>query len=215
MVRHHELTEHLDPEQVAHHRLPQHVPLPASDARDRRSLDGTWRFRLVERPDLVEPEWLGAATTARARATTGRSWTDITVPGNWTLPGAFPHGGQPGDHPHYTNVQMPFPGPPPALPERVATGIYRRTLDIPRRWRGRRIVLHVGGAESVHWVFVNGSWCGYGTDSRLPSEYDITDLVHDGENDLCLVVARFSAQSYVEDQDQWWMVGLQIGRAHV
>ncbi|MFZ9627991.1 MAG: glycoside hydrolase family 2 TIM barrel-domain containing protein [Ilumatobacteraceae bacterium] len=207
-MAHHPLVEHLDPEQVAHHRLPMHVPLAPGEARERRSLDGTWRFRFVERPDQVEGEWLGGRATARSRATTGRAWTDITVPGNWTVPGAFPTGGQPDDHPHYTNVQMPFPGPPPALPDRVPTGVYRRTLDVPRRWRGRRIVLHVGGAESVHWVFVNGEWCGYGTDSRLPSEYDLTEFVHDGANDLCIVVARYSAQSYVEDQDQWWMAGL-------
>ena len=49
----------------------------------------------------------------------------IAVPGSWTMQDT-------GDHPHYTNVQMPFPGPPPALPERVTTGVYRTTFTAPR-----------------------------------------------------------------------------------
>ena len=69
-------------------------------------------------------------------------------------------------------------------------------------------MLHVGGAESVHAVFVNGAFVGYGTDSRLPSEYDITDLTVAGTNHVAIVVVRYSAHSYVEDQDQWWMAGL-------
>ena len=81
-------------------------------------------------------------------------------------------------------------------------------MTIPKRWLGRQIVLHVGGAESVHVLYVNGEFVGYGTDSRLASEYDITPHVHAGANDVAVVVARWSAHSYVEDQDQWWMAGL-------
>ena len=72
-------------------------------------------------------------------------------------------------------------------------------------------ILHVGGAESVHAVYVNGVFVGYGTDSRLPSEYAITSAVRPGRNDLAIVVIRYSAGSYVEDQDQWWMAGLHRG----
>ena len=69
-------------------------------------------------------------------------------------------------------------------------------------------MLHVGGAESVHAVYVNGAFAGYGTDSRLPSEYDMSSLVRPGANELAIVVIRYSAHSYIEDQDQWWMAGL-------
>jgi beta-galactosidase len=55
---------------------------------------------------------------------------------------------------------------------------------------------------------VNGAFAGYGTDSRLPSEYDVTPFVRRGENQLAIVVVRYSALSYIEDQDQWWMAGL-------
>ena len=84
------------------------------------------------------------------------------------------------DVPHYTNIQMPFDGPPPRLPERNPTGVYRRSFTVPAAWTARRTVLHVAGAESVHAVFVNGVFAGYGTDSRLPSEYDVSELVRTG-----------------------------------
>jgi beta-galactosidase len=127
-----------------------------------------------------------------------------------------------GDHPHYTNIQMPFDGPPPRLPDRNPTGVYRRTFTVPQGWRGRQVVLHVGAADSVHAVYVNGRFAGYGTDSRLASEYDITPWLVAGRNDLAIVVVRYSAHSYVEDQDQWWMAGLHrevalisLGAPHV
>ncbi len=159
-----------------------------------RSLDGRWRFRLFDAPDRVPP-------SAVVKPADGAGWTSVAVPGNWTLQGV-------DDLPQYTNVRMPFPGPPPRLPERNPTGVYRRSMRIPATWLDRQVVLHVGGAESVHAVYVNGEFVGYGTDSRLASEYDITAYVHAGGNEVAIVVMRWSAHSYVEDQDQWWMAGL-------
>ena len=97
------------------------------------------------------------------------------------------------------------------MPDHNPTGVYRRTMRIPAGWLDRQVVLHVGGAESVHAVYVNGAFAGYGTDSRLASDYDVTALVHAGVNDVAIVVMRWSAHSYVEDQDQWWMAGLHRG----
>ncbi|MCU1367027.1 MAG: beta-galactosidase [Ilumatobacteraceae bacterium] len=190
-----------DPALIAIRRLPMRVPSTgyrtAPDARagdlarsSRRALDGSWSFRRYDTPQdaSIDDDTTGAMT--------------VEVPGSWTMQGT-------GDLPHYTNVQMPFPGPPPRLPERNPTGVYSRQFDVPKAWaKGRRIVLHVGAAESVHAVYVNGAFAGYGTDSRLASEYDITELVTPGVNRIAIAVLRYSAQSYVEDQDQWWMAGL-------
>ena len=184
-----------DPTVTAICRLPMHVPLACPD---RRSLDGSWSFALFDHPDFV-PE---AAITGELPSSLETAITTVTVPGNWTMQDT-------GDYPHYTNVQMPFRGPPPTLPERDTTGLYRTTFAVPRAWKGTQIVLHVGGAESVHAVYVNGVFVGYGTDSRLPSEYDVSKHVATGKtNDLAIVVIRYSAGSYIEDQDQWWMAGL-------
>ena len=201
-----DLTPWTDPDVVSIGRLPMHPPTVAhidiASARlaDRssspwwRPLDGRWKFRLAEHPDQVPATWVGPAVD-------DDRWTTLTVPGNWTLQGV-------GDLPHYTNVQMPFDGPPPRLPDRNPTGVYRRTFTVPRVWRDRQVVLHIGGADSVHAVYVNGRFVGYGTDSRLASEYDITPHLVAGHNHLAIVVVRYSAHSYVEDQDQWWMAGL-------
>jgi beta-galactosidase len=181
-----------DPAQLQINRMPMHVPLPLGDDA-RRLLYGQWSFELFGSPDEVP-----AAAVTGPTPQGGRT---VAVPGNWTMQDT-------GDLPWYTNVQMPFAGPPPALPARNPTGVYRRSFTTGRGWRSHRVVLQVGGAESVHAVYLNDHFVGYGTDSRLPSEYDITDQLQSGVNHVAIVVVRWSAHSYVEDQDQWWMAGL-------
>lgn len=127
-------------------------------------------------------------------------WREIQVPGTWSCQGY--------DKPHYTNVLMPFSAVPPSAPAENPTGIYRRSFTLPPDWQGRRVVLHVGSAESFLMVFVNGNRVGFSKDSRLPAEFDLTDHVKKGENNLTLMVVRYSDSSYIEDQDQWWLGGL-------
>ncbi len=193
-----------DPQVVSMNRLPMRTSLTTFNdvysARNgdsekspwRKSLNGTWRIKRFE--DVSE-------VTASSLTSDTSKWSKISVPGNWTLDGL-------GDLPHYTNVQMPWQGRPPSLPPTVATAVHRTTFTVPALWNKRRTIVNVGGAESVHMVYVNGIFIGYGTDSRLPSEYDISDALISGKNDIAIVVCRFSAQSHLEDQDQWWMAGL-------
>ena len=152
---------------------------------DRVLLDGRWRFQLLPRPD----------------ADPGPAWGEIEVPGCWTMQGW-------GDQPHYANVQMPFPGLPPSVPEANPTGLYEREVEIPARWVGRRIVLHVGAAESVLIARINGREVGISKDSHLAAEFDVTRLVRPGPNTITLTVVKWSDASYVEDQDQWWHGGI-------
>jgi beta-galactosidase len=165
------------------------------------SLDGTWRFSLSPNPlaDLngggpeAPPDWVSPSFGAK-------DWADITVPGTWTRQG--------WDKPHYTNVQMPFQAMPPRAPADNPTGLYRRTFALPEAWRRKRVVLHIGSAESCCLVYVNGRFAGAGKDTRLPSEYDITPyLAPETEQTLCLKIIRYSDASYIEDQDQWWFGG--------
>jgi len=194
-----------DPTITEINRLPMRPALSASSSVDdarrnifsrRSSLDGKWRFRLFDSPQEVTD----AALRGRS-STLGKAWHALRVPGNWTLQDV-------GDLPHYTNIDMPFDGPPPRLPKRNPTGVYRRSFSVPASWKAHQVVLHLGAADSVHLVYVNRTFVGYGTDNRLASEYDISRFVRPGENELAIVVVRYSAQSYVEDQDQWWMAGL-------
>lgn len=157
-------------------------------------LNGPWRFALVGSPEDVPADFPSADFK-------DGTWVLLPVPSNWTMHGF--------DRPHYTNVRMPFPEPPPRVPRDNPTGLYRRRFTVPPAWDGRRVVLHVGGAESVLYVWVNGRAVGMGKDSRLPQEFDITDFIAAGrENLLCCAVVKWSDASFVEDQDQWWMGGL-------
>ena len=186
-----ELRPWADPRITQINRMPMHATI----RRERRmSLDGEWSFDLFSHPDEID-----SAVLSELRAS-----KKIVVPGNWTMQDT-------GDLPHYTNIQMPFAGSPPDLPDQIATGVYRRIFIVNDDWRQSQTVLCVGGAESVHAVYLNGEFVGYGTDSRLPSEYDISKFLMTGENILAIVVLRYSAMSYIEDQDQWWMAGLHRG----
>jgi len=160
-----------------------------------RSLDGDWDFRLVARPEDVPAEFV------RPDFAPDTAWSKLPVPSNWTMHGH--------DRPHYTNVIMPFPNPPPQVPERNPTGLYRTSLTVPAEWTGRRVILHVGGAESVLYVWCDGQPVGLAKDTRLPSEFDLTPFVRAGRtHTLAAVVVKWSDASFVEDQDQWWMGGI-------
>lgn len=185
------------PELTSLHRLAMRSPLGDRDGSPWFSrLDGQWRFRLLHRPEDV-PEDVGD------RGTDDTSWDEVGVPGCWTMQGY--------DRPHYTNVQMPFAEPPPSVPsEDNPTGCYRRRFDVPASWAGRRIVLHVGSAESVVAVVVNGRLAGISKDSRLAAEFDVTSLVEVGsaDNVVACVVVKWSDATHLEDQDHWWHGGL-------
>jgi beta-galactosidase len=192
------------PETVQTGRLPARaslVPYPDADsAKDREtspfvmSLNGDWRFVLVDRPEAIPEDFAAPGFDDAA-------WSTLPVPSNWTMHGF--------DRPHYTNVQMPFDCAPPNVPDDNPTGLYRRSFTLPEDWSGRRVVLHIGGAESVLYVWLNGEPVGMGKDSRLPQEFDLTAfLAPGGENRLACAVVKWSDASFVEDQDQWWMGGI-------
>ena len=197
------------PEITAVNRLPMRSPLvpyadldsARTDDREQspwfRSLDGSWRFKLVPSPEAIPADF--ADPDLHDGLNSG--WKPIDVPSVWTTQDF-------GDVPIYTNVRMPFPGRPPDVPDQNPTGLYRTSFTVPRAWKGRRIVLHVGGAISVLYVYVNGRPVGLSKDSRLPAEFDITEHVRLGANQLACAVVKWSDASYVEDQDQWWHGGL-------
>ncbi len=206
-----------DPELVAVNRLPMHVnhvpfdsvdealarPLNSGSVADRqacpnwRSLNGDWDFAYFESPGHAP----GGQHVDIAQLVYDN--TPLAVPGNWTVQGY--------DKPIYTNVKMPIPTDPPFVPvDDNPTGFYHRSFDVPHTWVAaeKRIVLRFDGVETVFDVWINGHHVGYSTDSRLPAEFDITDRVRQGDNDVVLRVIRWSAHSYVEDQDHWWMAGI-------
>lgn len=170
-------------------------PAGASDA-PVLSLDGPWRFRLF-------PE----AVTGADPAEPGDGWDTLEVPGHWQLaeaPDAWTYG-----RPAYTNVLFPIPVDPPRVPRANPTGEYRRTVTVPSAWRADgRVVLRFEGVDSWFEVAVNGQVLAQSHGSRLPTEVDVTDVLTGSEDVLAVRVTQWSAQTYVEDQDQWWLSGI-------
>lgn len=159
------------------------------------SLNGDWRFR-----------WSPVASVSEDFATEGGedddpAWGELPVPSHWVLHG---HGA-----PSYTNLQYPFPIDPPHPPEENPTGDHRRTFELPSSFDGAgRVLLRFDGVESHFRVWLNGMLVGWSTGSRLATEFDVTELVRPGANELAVRVHQWSAASYLEDQDQWWLPGI-------
>ncbi|MDR0892408.1 MAG: DUF4981 domain-containing protein [Mediterranea sp.] len=160
-------------------------------------LNGTWKFYFVnsykELPaNITDP----SVSTA--------SWHDIKVPGNWEMQGFGTA--------IYTNQPYEFQPrnpQPPHLPEANPVGVYRRDIEIPASWDGRDIYLHLSGAKSGVYVYLNGQEVGYNEDSKNPAEFLINKYLKPGKNVLTLKIFRWSTGSYLECQDFWRMSGIE------
>lgn len=111
-------------------------------------------------------------------------------------------------NPHYTNTQLPFGEDPPQPPAENPTGIYRKCFSVPKTWDGKRVVVRFGSADSALILFLNGAFFGLSKDSRLPAEFDLSERLKAGENEIVAVVPKWSDATFVEDQDMWWLPGL-------
>ncbi|MFI8089680.1 glycoside hydrolase family 2 TIM barrel-domain containing protein [Streptomyces sp. NPDC086080] len=168
----------------------------------RLSLDGTWKFAYADRPEDRDPDF-------HRTDTDDSHWDTVPVPSVWQLHGH--------DFPVYLNITYPYGGPngrgeeprPPAAPTRYnPVGQYRRTFTVPRDWAGRRTFLHFEGVKSAHYVWINGELVGYDEDSYTPSEYDITDHLRPGTNQIAVEVYRYADGDWLEDQDMIRLSGI-------
>ncbi|MFF0514558.1 glycoside hydrolase family 2 TIM barrel-domain containing protein [Streptomyces sp. NPDC004250] len=168
----------------------------------RLSLDGTWKFAYADRPEDRDTDF-------HRTDTDDGDWDTIPVPSVWQLHGH--------DFPIYLNITYPYWGPnglgedpqPPTAPTRYnPVGQYRRTFTVPRDWTGRRTFLHFEGVKSAHYVWINGELVGYDEDSYTPSEYDITDHLKAGTNQIAVEVYRYADGDWLEDQDMIRLSGI-------
>lgn len=157
------------------------------------SLDGEWKFLYLKAPEY-SPE--GFETFSYDDG----EWDSLEVPSCWQMKG---YGNM-----HYTDVWYLFPINPPFVPSENPTGIYRRIFAVPDGWDGRRNVLRFEGVSSAFDVWVNGKYVGYSKVSRLASEFDITEFLHAGENQITVRVYQWSDGTYLEAQDMWWYSGI-------
>lgn len=180
------LSDQRNPEVVQRHRVALSAVRPPPDAIE---LIDAWTFQL---------------TGDDASAPLAENWRAIDVPANWQLTEAGS-----ADIPIYTNVQYPWPCDPPSVPKHNPTGHYRRSLDVPADWVDRRVFITFDGVDSAFHLQLDDVQIGYSTDSQLPATFELTDqITFDGPQVLSLQVYRWSAGSYLEDQDMWWLSGI-------
>lgn len=184
------------------HRLPAHAPMSSwrdvgEALRDevpstRRLLNGDWQFNFFSSPESVPESWITADLTDAVR---------MPVPSNWQMQGF--------DTPIYTNVTYPIAVNPPFVPQDNPTGCYSLTFDVEEQWlaNGQTHVVF-DGVNSAFYLWCNGQWVGYSQDSRLPAEFDLSNVLVAGENRLAVMVLRWCDGSYLEDQDMWRMSGI-------
>jgi beta-galactosidase len=169
-----------------------------------RSLNGAWKFNWVPNPadrpvDFYKTDFDDS------------KWDKIQVPSCWQVLGY--------GTPIYRNAGYTFKidwphvmSEPPerftAYKERNEVGSYRREFEVPATWQGRRTFISFDGVDSCFYLWVNGKKVGFSTNSRNLAEFDITSYIQPGKNQLAVEVYRYSAGSYLEDQDMWRLSGI-------
>ena len=161
------------------------------------SLEGTWKFNWVANADERPTDFYKTDLD-------DSKWNNIQMPGNWEMLGY----GQP----EYVNVGFAWRGhfdqQPPAVPTKDNhVGSYRREINIPSNWDGKRVIAHFGSVTSNIYLYVNGKFAGYAEDSKVAAEFDITPFLKKGKNLIAFQTFRWCDGSWCEDQDFWRLSG--------
>ncbi|RZT06206.1 beta-galactosidase [Duganella sp. CF402] len=195
------------PEVVAVNREPMRATFFNFESRDKAlageriasanfvSLDGTWSFAYSPTPEARPKNFYQPGYDVS-------KWGSIQVPGMLQTQGY--------GKPVFTNIVYPFPANEPLIPHALnEVGSYRRDFNLPAGWKERDVFLQIGAAGAAYYVWVNGRKVGYSEDSKLPSEFNLTQYVHVGRNTIAIEVYRWADGSYLEDQDFWRVNGIE------
>lgn len=156
-------------------------------------LNGTWKFQYFNSIyDVQEPFFEKDYDT--------ENFDEIQVPSVWQMAGYDTH--------QYTNIRYPFPFDPPYVPQDIPCGTYAHTFVYHKDENAPKAFLNFEGVDSCFYVWINGSYVGYSQVSHITSEFDITDLLRDGENSIAVLVMKWCDGSYLEDQDKFRMSGI-------
>lgn len=160
-----------------------------------KSLNGIWDFKFYPSfaeafPESDEPEYYVDED----------DMDEIEVPSCWQNSGYDRH--------MYTNVRYPFPYDPPYVPEDNPCGLYVRTFEMTDKELKMRSCLNFEGVDSCFYLWINGEFVGYSQVSHSTSEFDISDLLQKGENNIAVLVLKWCDGSYLEDQDKLRMSGI-------
>ena len=156
-------------------------------------LNGTWKFQYFNSIYDVQESFFEKDYDTE-------NFDEIQVPSVWQMAGYDTH--------QYTNIRYPFPFDPPYVPQDIPCGAYAHTFVYHKDENAPKAFLNFEGVDSCFYVWINGSYVGYSQVSHMTSEFDITDLLQDGENSIAVLVMKWCDGSYLEDQDKFRMSGI-------
>ena len=156
-------------------------------------LNGTWKFQYFNSIYDVQESFFEKDYDTE-------NFDEIQVPSVWQMAGYDTH--------QYTNIRYPFPFDPPYVPQDIPCGTYAHTFVYHKDENAPKAFLNFEGVDSCFYVWINGSYVGYSQVSHMTSEFDITDLLLDGENSIAVLVMKWCDGSYLEDQDKFRMSGI-------
>ncbi len=207
-VRAQEVPDWENPDIIGINKEPYHnslvLPSQKNECKEIVSLNGKWKFKWSPNPDLRPVDFYKADFDVTR-------WEEISVPGSWQLQGF--------GKPIYVNINYPFQKDQPrvtseppkdwfAYENRNPVGSYVTTFQVASGSIDKQYYIHFEGVESAMYVWVNGQKAGYSENSFSPAEFDVTNLIKEGENRLAVEVYRWSDGSYLEDQDFWRLSGI-------
>ena len=170
-----------------------YVPFAAGQSEGRReeserflSLNGEWAFCACSRLEEI-----------------GETFCTDALPDRINVPSCVQYYGYDGFQ--YTNTRYPIPYDPPRVPVNNPAFHYSRTFQAAGK--GREYLVFEG-VDSCFYVYVNGQYVGFSQISHRVSEFDVTGFVRKGENRLDVVVQKWCAGTYFEDQDKWRFTGI-------
>ena len=185
-------------------RMPSHAHLitcsdeKSAKERDYRNnpyyklLNGIWDFQYYDSVwDIPEGIW---------KKPEAYEWNQIRVPGCWQMSGY--------DRPLYVNRDMPIPLDPPFVPDENPAGLYVREFELTGEWMERQTTITFDGVDAAFYLWINGAFAGYSQGSHMPSEFDISHLVHEGVNTVMVCNLKWCDGSYLECQDKWRLSGV-------
>lgn len=179
--------------------LEEALAKPREESPYYESLNGPWRFRFFQSINNLPENFIPKMQSWK--------WDTIQVPGSWQLQGY-------GEL-QYLNCRYPFNpvkeklNPPNTNDESNEVGIYQRSFTVSsKHLKKRQVYLHFAGVEGAFYLWVNGIKVGYSQNSFSPAEFNITNYIHEGANEVTLQVLKYSDGSYLECQDMWALSGI-------
>lgn len=164
----------------------------------RQSLNGMWYFSYAKNPSMRVEDFYKMEFDCKL-------FDKIKVPGHIQLQGY--------DQCQYINTMYPWDGteelrPPKISKEYNPVGSYVKYFELEEALQDKRVFVSFQGVETAFYVWLNGTFIGYGEDSFTPSEFELTPYLREGENKLAVEVYKRSSASWLEDQDFWRFSGI-------